>query len=86
MILLVVMFVIVFKDIFISVPKVLEAIERNVEETKGKGKILIVGVGNTAGVGNSKKEAEEAEKLAKKVLVKEKLEEKKEKKRFEFLR
>ncbi|MFH7882599.1 MAG: DUF1512 family protein, partial [Candidatus Aenigmatarchaeota archaeon] len=63
------------KEILISVPKVLEAIERNVEETKGKGKILIVGVGNTAGVGNSKKEAEEAEKLAKKVLVKEKLEE-----------
>ncbi len=74
------------KEILASIPKVLEIVERNIEETKEKGKILIVGVGNTAGIGNSKKEAEEAEILAKKVLVKEKLEEKKEKRKFSFFK
>ncbi len=68
------------KEILLSIPRVIELVEKNIMETREKGKIIVVGVGNTVGVGNGKKEAEEAEKLARKIIAKEKME--KEKKHF----
>ncbi|RLI98163.1 MAG: DUF1512 domain-containing protein [Candidatus Aenigmatarchaeota archaeon] len=69
------------KEILASIPRVISLVEKNIGETKEKGRIIVVGVGNTSGVGNSKKEAEKAEKLAKRVLIREKVKERK-KKRF----
>lgn len=68
------------KEILLSIPRVIELVEKNIMETREKGKIIVVGVGNTVGVGNGKKEAEEAEKLARKIIAKEKME--KEEKHF----
>ncbi len=45
-----------------AVPKTRESIDRFISSTKGKGAIVIVGVGNTSGVGNNKKEAEKTKK------------------------
>ncbi len=46
-----------------SYNEVLKALDRVVERTRKSDKLLIVGVGNTSGIGNSKKEIERAEKL-----------------------
>jgi hypothetical protein len=74
------------KEILFSIPNVIEKIRTSVSETKGKGKIIIVGVGNTCGVGNSKKNAKETEekikKIAKIMEEREKEEKAKEKKSF----
>ena len=51
------------KEILKSVPRILEAIENSIKRTKGKGKIVIIGVGNSCGVGNNKKELEKTEKI-----------------------
>lgn len=51
------------KSIKDALPKVKESINRMVSSTKQKGgSIVIIGVGNTSGIGNSKKAAEEAAK------------------------
>ncbi len=47
------------KSIKDAVPKAKEAINRMIESSKSKGPIVIIGVGNTSGVGNSKKAAEQ---------------------------
>lgn len=70
-------------EILSSVSKVLALVEKNIKETKAKGKILIVGVGNSCGVGNSKKEALEAERKIKQIQRILKLREE-EKKKFWF--
>lgn len=70
-------------EILSSIERVVKSLEKNIEETKGK--ILVVGVGNTTGIGNSKKEAVENEKQIKKVIEMIKAKEKKEKKRFGWL-
>jgi hypothetical protein len=49
------------KEILLAVPKVVKMIEENIKNSKGK--IIVVGVGNTAGVGNNAKDAQKAEKL-----------------------
>ncbi|MHA1743919.1 MAG: DUF1512 family protein [Candidatus Heimdallarchaeota archaeon] len=54
------------KEILMAVPKVIKRVEENIKETKGN--IIVVGVGNTVGVGNNKKDAEKAEKLVNDVL------------------
>ena len=41
------------KDISESVPKAIELIEESLERTDAKGRIVIIGVGNTCGVGNT---------------------------------
>jgi hypothetical protein len=46
--------------------RVIKLVEENIKKTRGN--LIVVGVGNSAGVGNNKKAAEEAEKLAKQVL------------------
>jgi hypothetical protein len=52
-------------EILHSTPRVIKLLEEDIERTKEKGKIIIVGVGNTSGVGNDKQAAEEAEKQVK---------------------
>jgi hypothetical protein len=47
--------------------KVIKLVEEDIKKTKGN--VIVVGVGNCAGVGNNKKAAEEAEKLAKHVMA-----------------
>ncbi len=47
------------KSIKDAVPKVKESINRIIDSTKQKGPVVIIGVGNTSGVGNSKKAAQE---------------------------
>lgn len=54
------------KSIIDAYPEVVKSIERSLEQLKKGSKVLIVGVGNTSGVGNSRKDAEEAEKLVEK--------------------
>ena len=71
-------------EILSSVNKVLKLVEKSIAETKDKGKILIVGVGNSCGIGNSKKEAIEAERKIKQIQRILKLRKEKEKKRFWF--
>lgn len=46
-----------------SYNEVLKALDRVVERTRKSDKLLIVGVGNTSGIGNSKKELEKAERF-----------------------
>ncbi len=67
----------VIKDAY---PKVKEAIMRSLERTKKGDKVLIVGVGNTSGIGNNLKEVREMEKWVEKYEKKVKEEEKKKKK------
>jgi hypothetical protein len=50
------------KDIKDAIPEVRESIKRSLERTKKGDKVIIVGVGNTSGVGNSKKDADKAAK------------------------
>ncbi len=55
-------------DILWASPKVMKVIEERVKATERKGPILIIGVGNTGGVGNDRKAAQSAEKTAKEVM------------------
>lgn len=52
-------------DILKSVPRVLDSLDENLKRVKKSERILIIGVGNTGGVGNSAKEVPKAEKLVK---------------------
>lgn len=70
------------KAILNATPRVLRLVEETIERTKEKGKIVIIGVGNTSGVGNSKKEVEESEKIILKVIRKMEARAKRERKRF----
>ncbi|MEM2084115.1 MAG: DUF1512 family protein [Nitrososphaerota archaeon] len=64
------------KEIMKSVPLVIEAVEDAIKRTKEKGSILVIGVGNSCGIGNSQKEIKEIEKkineIEKKYYVKKK--------------
>jgi hypothetical protein len=50
------------KDLLDAVPKVKEALKRSIERTKKGDSIVIVGVGNTSGVGNTEKDARNTDK------------------------
>ncbi len=54
-------------EILLSVGKVIKLVEDNISKTKGK--IIVVGVGNSAGIGNNEKGAKEAEQLIKRTLA-----------------
>jgi hypothetical protein len=54
------------KEILLAVPKVVKMVEENIKSSRGK--IIVVGVGNTTGVGNNEKDAQKAEKLVNDVL------------------
>ncbi|MEM5860892.1 MAG: DUF1512 family protein [Candidatus Aenigmatarchaeota archaeon] len=49
------------KEIMKSVPLAVEAVENAIKRTKEKGVILVIGVGNSCGIGNSQKEIKEIE-------------------------
>ena len=72
------------KAILNSVPMVTRALDAAIDRTKEKGKIIIVGVGNTSGVGNSKKDVEKAKEVIKKNIKRMKALAKKRKKKFRF--
>jgi hypothetical protein len=73
------------KSIYDSLPKVMNALNETITRTKEKGKIIIVGVGNTSGVGNDRKSIEKAKGIINENIKKMKMLEKKKKKRFSFL-
>jgi hypothetical protein len=54
------------KEVLNAIPRVMQLVEENIAESEGN--VLLIGVGNTGGVGNNKKAAIEAEAQAKKVL------------------
>lgn len=72
------------KQILNSMPNVIIALNESIKRTKNKGKIIIVGVGNTSGVGNDKKEIEKSKKVILENIKKMRKEAKKKKKRFRF--
>jgi hypothetical protein len=49
-----------------AVPEAVESIKRSLETVRPKGKVIIAGIGNTSGVGNNKKSAEEVKKWVEK--------------------
>jgi len=51
------------KAIYDSLPKVMNAFNETIARTKEKGKIIVVGVGNTSGVGNDRKTIEKTKKI-----------------------
>jgi len=72
------------KEILNSIPVVTQALDAAIDRTKEKGKIIVVGVGNTSGVGNNKKDAEKAKEVIKKNIRSMKALAKKQKKRFKL--
>jgi len=70
-------------EILLSVDSVVKRIEDIIARTKGK--IIIVGVGNTTGIGNNRKDAEKSEKQIRKIIAAIDARKKKEKKRFRWL-
>jgi hypothetical protein len=69
------------KEILSSVDEVCEIVKRNISRSEKNGIIVVVGVGNSCGVGNNEKAAEEAISKVKKVL---KLLKRREEKRKKF--
>ena len=70
-------------EILYSVDKTVRLIEDNIATTKGK--IIVIGVGNSTGIGNNEKEAKESERTIKRIAEIVKVKEEKEKKRFAWL-
>ncbi len=68
------------KDVYDSVPKVHEFVKRAVKRTKKGQKVIIIGVGNSSGVGNNKKEIEKVKEIVETLEKKKKAEEEKKKK------
>ena len=68
------------KEVMDSIPKVHEAVVRSVKRVKPKEKVLIIGVGNSSGIGDNKKAVEQVKDLIIKNDKKMKEEEKAEKK------
>ena len=55
-------------DVMKAVPNAISSIEDAVKSYKGKGSIMIMGIGNTSGVGNTVKDADKAIKIIKKTI------------------
>jgi len=72
------------KSIFKSVPKVMKVLDETIDRTKEKGKIIVVGVGNTSGVGNDKKGIDESNKIIKKNIKRMQVLKRKKRKKFKF--
>lgn len=70
------------KEIRESVPKVQDAIKESVRRTKKGSKIILVGVGNSCGIGNERKSLYEADKIINELDKKFKAEEAKKKKKW----
>ena len=69
------------KEIFDSLPKVKQAIEKSVERSGKNEKLIIIGVGNSSGIGDNKKIMPEMEKTMKEIDAKYKKEQEEKKKR-----
>lgn len=54
-------------DVLKAVPRAVQLVEQNIKNTKKSGSIIVLGVGNTSGVGNDRKSIETAEKKAKEI-------------------
>jgi len=67
-----------------SMPEVVKALDNAIKRTSEKGKIIVVGVGNSSGVGNNKKDVDKAKKVIKKNIKRMAARERKMKKRFKF--
>ena len=67
------------KEIYHSLPKAREFTERAVSRAKKGGKVIIIGVGNSCGISDSKKAVEEVKTVVEELDKKYKLEEKKNK-------
>ncbi|MEM5801189.1 MAG: DUF1512 family protein [Candidatus Aenigmatarchaeota archaeon] len=70
------------KAVLDSVDEAIELVYESVDRTKGKGKVVIIGVGNTCGIGNNSKNLENSDELIKKNAKKLEEEEKAKKKKF----
>ena len=68
------------KEIYDSMPRVNEFIKRAVRRTKKSDKLIIIGVGNSSGIGNNKKEIEKVKEVVDMLDKKRKEEEAKQKK------
>jgi len=68
------------KEIYDAVPKVQTAVQRSVRRVKRNEKVLIIGVGNSCGVGDNKKVLEKTKEMVLKLDKKYKEEQKKQKK------
>ncbi len=69
------------KEVMDAMPKVKESIIRSVKRVNAKEKVLIIGVGNSSGIGDNKKAVEEAKNIILKNDKKAKEDEEKEKKK-----
>lgn len=72
------------RPIIDAAPKVLELLDETIERTKGKGAVVVIGVGNTSGVGNDRKAAKKSEKEMRKIIKKIEKKEEEKRKRFRF--
>jgi hypothetical protein len=72
------------KEILAAVPKVQELIKESVRRSKKNSKLILIGVGNSCGIGNDKKSLAEADKIIEEHDKKVKAEEAKKKKKFRF--
>ena len=54
-------------EILAATPRVIQLVENNIKNTKEKGAIIVIGVGNCTGIGQTKKSAQKAEPLIKKI-------------------
>lgn len=46
------------KEIYDAVPEAIRRVEESISSSPGEGKVIVVGVGNTCGIGNSAEEVE----------------------------
>lgn len=72
-------------EVISAIPEVIHRVEENMAATKAKGSIIVVGVGNSNGVGNDAAAAKRAEKSARKVAKIIKVRKAKKKKKYEWL-
>lgn len=70
------------KNVIDAVPEALELVHEAIDRTKSKGKIVIIGVGNTSGIGNNAKSLEAANEIIKSNIRKMEAEERMQKKKF----
>lgn len=70
------------KSVLEATPRVLEILDETIDRTKEKGILVVIGVGNTSGVGNNRKEAKKSEEEIRKIAAKIEKKEKEKKRRF----
>ncbi len=70
------------KPVLEATSKVLGLLDETIERTKEKGTIVVIGVGNTSGVGNNREAAQKSEKEMRKIIAEVERKEKGKRKRF----